>query len=235
MTFGSNSLDMNGTLGTYDGFIVQVDDTSKYQWGLSIGGVGNDTVGALLTESDGSVISGGDFSNTVWFGDVPKSATDSDIFVWKFLHDKDGDGIEDYVDNCLNKPNFNQTNFDSDLKGDECDNDDDNDGLNDFIDDCQYGYIGWNQSDVSLDYDSDGCNDIEEDLDDDNDGILDVDDNCQKGVLSWVVDNSSDLDNDGCRDIDEDEDDDSDGVLDVNDNCQFIVNPLQEDYERWNR
>ena len=61
------------------------------------------------------------------------------------------------------------------------------------LDDCQYGYIGWNQSDVSLDYDSDGCNDIEEDLDDDNDGILDVDDNCQKGVLRWVVDNSSDL------------------------------------------
>ena len=231
MTFGSNSVDMNVSSGAYDGFIVQVDDNSKFQWGLSVGGVGNDTVGALLAESDGSLIAGGDFSFTVWFGDVPRYATDLDIFVWKFQHDKDGDGIEDYVDNCRNKANFNQSNFDLDNNGDECDNDDDNDGLHDFLDDCQYGHIGWNQSNSSLDYDSDGCNDVVEDLDDDNDGILDVDDNCQKGVLSWVVDNNSDLDGDGCRDLDEDEDDDSDGVLDVNDNCQFIINPLQEDFE----
>ena len=231
MTFGSNTLAMNGTKGAFDGFIVQVDDNSIFQWALSIGGAGNDSVEALLTESDGSIISGGEFSFTVWFGDVPKSATDTDIFVWKFQHDKDGDGVEDYIDNCLNKPNTNQSNFDLDSKGDECDTDDDNDRLHDILDDCQYGYKDWNQSNVSLDYDRDGCNDFEEDLDDDNDGVSDLDDNCPKGVLSWVPDNSTDLDGDGCRDIDEDEDDDSDSVLDINDNCQFIANPLQEDYE----
>ena len=231
MTFGSNELVMNSSVGWYDGFIAQVDDTSKFQWALSIGGAGNDTVGALLTETDGSIISGGDFSYTVWFGDVPKSATDTDIFVWKFQHDKDSDGVEDYVDNCLNAANFNQSNFDSDLKGDACDSDDDNDGLHDVLDDCQYGLIGWNQSNTSLDHDSDGCNDFEEDFDDDNDGVLDLVDNCQKGTLNWVADNISDLDGDGCRDIDEDDDDDADGVLDVTDNCQYVVNPLQEDYE----
>ena len=57
------------------------------------------------------------------------------------------------------------------------------------LDDCQYGFIGWNQSNTSLDHDSDGCNDIEDDLDDDNDGILDIDDNCPTGVLDWTVDN----------------------------------------------
>ena len=86
------------------------------------------------------------------------------FFVWQFQHDKDGDGVRDYIDNCLNKPNLNQSNFDLDKKGDECDTDDDNDGLHDFLDNCQYGYKDWNQSNVSLDYDSDGCNDFEEDL-----------------------------------------------------------------------
>ncbi|MBJ62269.1 MAG: hypothetical protein CMB57_03360 [Euryarchaeota archaeon] len=231
MTFDNYNLGMNYSNGYYDGFIAQLDNNSDFQWALSIGGVGNDTVGALLTFSDGSVLAGGDFSGTVWFGNTPKTASDSDIFVWKFQHDKDGDGIRDYVDNCLNKPNSNQSNYDQDLRGDECDNDDDNDGLHDVLDDCQYGFTNWNQSNTSLDHDSDGCNDIEDDLDDDNDGILDIDDNCPTGVLDWTVDNSTDLDNDGCRDSDEDLDDDGDGVLDVNDNCQFMVNPLQEDFE----
>ena len=231
MTFGTNNLAKNGSIGNYDGFIAQLDNNSDYQWAMSIGGLANDTVGALLTLSDGTIISGGDFGGTVWFGNTPKTASDSDIFVWKFQHDKDDDGIADYVDNCLNSPNANQSNFDSDKKGDACDNDDDNDGLHDVLDDCQYGFINWNQSDTSLDHDSDGCNDIEDDLDDDNDGILDLDDNCPTGVLDWAVDSTSDLDGDGCRDIDEDQDDDGDSVLDVNDNCQFVVNPLQEDHE----
>jgi len=231
MKFGSTTLQKNTTTNHYDGFIAQVDNNSDFQWAMSIGGADNDTVGALLTLNDGTIVSGGDFSGTVWFGDTPRSATDQDIFVWVFQHDKDDDGITDYTDNCLNTANSNQSNFDSDLKGDACDTDDDNDGLHDALDDCQYGFLDWNQSNTSLDHDADGCKDIEEDNDDDNDGILDDNDNCPSGILDWVVDNSSDLDGDGCRDIDEDTDDDGDGVLDVNDNCQFVQNPLQEDYE----
>ena len=231
MTFGTNTLAKNSTTGYFDGFIAQIDNNSNYQWSLSIGGPGNDTVGALLTTSDGSIISGGDFTGTVWFGDIPRSATESDVFVWKFRHDKDGDGISDYYDNCLNVQNLNQSNHDSDRRGDACDTDDDNDGLHDVLDDCQYGFTNWNQSNVSLDHDSDGCNDIEDDEDDDNDGVLDIDDNCPKGILDWTVDSSSDLDGDGCRDSDEDLDDDGDSIPDLEDNCQYLVNPLQEDYE----
>ena len=215
----------------YDGFIAQVDSNSDFQWAFSIGGQDNDTVGALLTLSDGSIIAGGDFSGQVMFGNTNRYANDQDIFVWKFEHDKDGDGITDYVDNCLNTANVNQTNFDSDLKGDACDNDDDNDGLHDVLDDCQYGALEWNQSDTSLDYDSDGCKDSVEDDDDDNDGILDINDNCQIGVLEWTPDNATDMDGDGCRDEDEDLDDDADSIPDLDDNCHYVSNPNQEDYD----
>ena len=231
MSFGSNILTMNSTSGYYDGFIAQIDNNSNYQWSLSMGGYGNDTVGALLSTSDGSIVAGGNFNGTVWFGGTPSSSSESDVFVWKFQHDKDGDGVPDYTDNCLNIQNSNQSNYDADRKGDACDSDDDNDGLHDVLDDCQYGFKNWNQSNVSLDYDSDGCNDVEDDDDDDNDGILDGDDNCPTGVLDWTVDSSTDLDNDGCRDSDEDMDDDGDTILDLDDNCQYLVNPLQEDYE----
>ena len=231
MKFGTTTLQKNFTTNKFDGFIAQVDVDSDFQWAMSIGGADNDTVGALLALDDGSIIAGGEFSGTVWFGDTPRSATDQDVFVWKFQHDKDDDGVTDYTDNCLNTPNANQSNFDEDLKGDACDNDDDNDGLHDAIDDCPYGFIGWNQSNISLDHDSDGCKDIEEDNDDDNDGVIDSLDNCPTGHLDWTVDSSSDMDNDGCRDIDEDTDDDGDSVLDENDNCQFTPNPTQDDFE----
>jgi len=232
MIFDTFTMVENNTAALkYDGFIAQIDNNSDFQWAFSIGGADNDTVGALLTLDDGSIIAGGDFSGTAWFGDMPRIANDQDIFVWKFQHDKDGDGITDYVDNCLNTANVNQSNFDSDLKGDACDNDDDNDGLHDVLDDCQYGVLEWNQTNVSLDYDADGCKDFEEDTDDDNDGVLDLVDNCQAGVMDWTPDNLTDLDGDGCRDEDEDLDDDGDTIIDLDDNCQYLVNPLQEDYD----
>jgi hypothetical protein len=231
MKFGTTTLLKNTSFYKYDGFIAQVDNDSDFQWGMSIGGADNDTVGALLAMNDGTLIAGGDFSGTVWFGDTPRTATDQDVFVWMFQHDKDDDGVTDYTDNCLNTANSNQSNFDEDLKGDACDTDDDNDGLHDALDDCQYGFLDWNQSNTSLDYDADGCKDIEEDDDDDNDGILDSADNCITGVLDWTVNSTSDLDGDGCRDVDEDSDDDGDSVLDIEDNCHYTSNPLQEDYE----
>ena len=41
---------------------------------------------------DGTIVSGGD-CGTVWFGDTPRSATDQDVFVWVFQHDKDDDEL----------------------------------------------------------------------------------------------------------------------------------------------
>tara|TARA_B110001452_G_C15236397_1_gene428063 strand:+ start:43 stop:3510 length:3468 start_codon:yes stop_codon:yes gene_type:complete len=231
MKFDSTTLLKNTTTNKFDAFIAQVANDSDFQWAISFGGADNDTAGALLSMPDGSIIAGGDFSGTVWFGSTPRTATDQDIFVWKFEHDKDNDGITDYSDNCLNTPNSNQSNFDLDLKGDACDSDDDNDGLHDVLDDCRYGVTEWNQSNTTLDHDADGCIDVEEDNDDDNDGVLDIDDNCPSGVLDWVVDSTSDLDGDGCRDLDEDFDDDGDGVLDEDDNCQYEANPNQDDFE----
>ena len=232
MKFGTQVVAKNNSMALkYDGFIAQVDNNSDYQWAFSIGGQDNDTVGALLTLDDGTIIAGGDFSGTVWFGNMPRYANDQDVFVWKFQHDKDGDGITDYVDNCLNTANANQSNFDSDKQGDACDNDDDNDGLHDVLDDCRYGDMAWNQSNVSLDYDADGCKDVTEDDDDDNDGYLDIDDNCPSGVLEWVPDNSTDMDGDGCRDSDEDLDDDGDTINDIDDNCHYTINTDQADYD----
>jgi hypothetical protein len=214
-----------------DFFIAQIDNDSDFLWAMSVGGGDNDTAGALLVESDGTIIAGGDFSGTVWFGSIPRSATDQDIFVWKFEHDLDNDTIPDYVDNCLKTPNLNQSNHDGDLKGDNCDTDDDNDGLHDVLDDCQYGYLDWNQSNVSLDLDGDGCNDDNEDTDDDSDGVLDQVDNCPRGIVDWTPTNLTDIDNDGCQDADEDWDDDGDNVNDDVDNCQYVVNPEQENYD----
>ena len=117
MKFGSSTLQKNSSTMYFDGFMAQVGNNSNYQWSMSIGGAGNDTVGALLAMDDGTIVSGGDFSGTVWFGDTPRSATDQDVFVWVFQHDKDDDGITDYTDNCLNVANANQSNFDSDIRG----------------------------------------------------------------------------------------------------------------------
>ena len=232
--FGTTTLQKNSSTSYYDGFIAQIDFDSDFQWAMSIGGAGNDTVGALLALNDGTLIAGGDFSGTVWFGGIPRTATQQDIFVWMFQHDKDDDGVTDYTDNCLNTANTNQSNFDGDLRGDACDSDDDNDGLHDVLDDCQYGLIDWNQSNTTFDHDADGCKDIGEDNDDDNDGVYDDVDNCPSGVLDWVVDSSSDMDGDGCQDSDEDIDDDGDSVLDVEDNCHYTVNPSQVDYDEDN-
>ena len=49
--------------------------------------------------------------------------------------DADGDGVLDVSDNCVNTPNSDQSNHDSDDDGDACDSDDDNDGVNDDVPD----------------------------------------------------------------------------------------------------
>ncbi len=47
--------------------------------------------------------------------------------------DEDRDGIADDADNCSEKANADQADYDNDGKGDLCDSDDDNDGLSDAV------------------------------------------------------------------------------------------------------
>ncbi|MED5351190.1 MAG: hypothetical protein VYB50_06860 [Candidatus Thermoplasmatota archaeon] len=224
----------NRTSNSYDDFyIAQLSHTGTWQWAFSNGGGFTDSVGGLLALSDGSIVAAGDFSGLVILdsGNTLYSSGDGDMFVWKFFHDADDDDVGDYWDNCINVPNLNQTDYENDELGDACDPDDDNDGLHDVLDDCNQGFIGWNQTDPTLDHDADGCHDEEEDLDDDADGVLDVDDLCPKGINNWTSTYELDMDGDGCQDETEDVDDDADGVLDVDDNCPIISTSNQADYD----
>ena len=67
----------------------------------------------------------------------------------------------------------------------------------DVNDDCPTGDLGWTSS-SSTDYDSDGCQDSNEDADDDNDSVMDVNDDCPTGELDWISQKTTDHDLDGC-------------------------------------
>ncbi|MDE0708268.1 MAG: peptide-N-glycosidase F-related protein, partial [Candidatus Poseidoniales archaeon] len=101
--------------------------------------------------------------------------------------------------------------------------DDDDDGRSDTSDRCARGLIGWNSSNLSLDHDSDGCQDTSEDNDDDDDTITDPFDNCPLGTPGWQSTGASDYDRDGCRDTGDDLDDDNDGTPDTIDSCPYGV------------
>jgi len=231
-TLNLGYVQVNKTVSFYDDFfIAQISASGTWQWGMSNGGGENDNIGGLLALPDGSLVAAGDFSGTLNLDNSFLTATGRDLFVWHFYHDADDDSVPDYSDNCITIVNLDQLNYDADSWGDVCDTDDDNDGLHDVLDDCYQGFIGWNQSDTTLDLDQDGCNDDEEDTDDDADGVLDIDDTCPRGNYSWTSSNITDLDGDGCQDIDEDDDDDDDTILDIDDNCQVMVNTNQENHD----
>ena len=146
--------------------------------------------------------------------------------------DMDGDGYDDYWDDCEGPAvNWVQSDWTLDRDGDGCrdsdeDDDDDGDGVDDVVDSCDDFSTKHNwSSTLATDYDTDGCHDIDEDDDDDSDGIVDDFDSCPRNPSnrSWTSSASSDYDTDGCQDSDEDADDDSDGIDDVLDNCQLGV------------
>ena len=77
--------------------------------------------------------------------------------------------VDDVITHCELISNVDQTNCDGDAEGDVCDADDDNDGVLDVDDQCPKSPLGW-LTNPSVDFDQDGCHDMNEDWDDDGDG-----------------------------------------------------------------
>ena len=118
--------------------------------------------------------------------------------------DADSDGIADADDNCLNTPNSDQSDLDSDGAGDACDEDADGDGVSGSDD-----AFPLDSSEIS-DGDGDGIGDIT-DTDRDGDGVVNNED-------AFPDDSTETTDTDGDRVGDNaDTDDDGDGIIDTDD------------------
>jgi outer membrane protein OmpA-like peptidoglycan-associated protein len=117
------------------------------------------------------------------------------------VRDRDGDGINDDIDQCPDEAE----DRDGFQDGDGCpDPDNDGDGILDIVDQCPDDPEDFNGYE-----DTDGC--PEGNRDRDGDGILDRDDQCPDDP----EDKDGFQDEDGCPDPDNDRD----GILDVDDKC----------------
>lgn len=106
--------------------------------------------------------------------------------------DRDGDGVNNSVDNCPDDANPGQNDTDVDLIGDACDNDIDNDGVPNVNDNCEF--VG-NADQADLDNDALGnlCDD-----DRDGDGANNTADNCPDVSNANQVDIDEDDIGDAC-------------------------------------
>ena len=119
-------------------------------------------------------------------------SADGDPYVWAVMDrnskyavglnvDRDGDGVNNWADNCVGSSNSNQLNTDGDGSGNECDLDDDNDSKADTADNCPL-----QANNDQLDHDADGAGDAC-DVDDDGDHVIDSADRCQATVIGTIV------------------------------------------------
>lgn len=122
------------------------------------------------------------------------------------LHDDDGDGVPDSVDNCVSVRNADQKDDDGDGRGDRCDN-------------CPTL-----QNADQRDSDHNGVGDVC--TDSDGDSILDPYDNC----IAYANLDQNDKNQNGIGDPCDD--DDGDRVENARDNCPFDANRMQGDEDQ---
>ncbi|MBI2344360.1 MAG: thrombospondin type 3 repeat-containing protein [Deltaproteobacteria bacterium] len=184
--------------------------------------------------------------NTSPFATVIKPLESSD-----FGTDGDGDSVADFIDNCPNKANIDQSNSDDDGFGDACDlcpnvsdpdqadldgdgvgeacdNDIDGDGVLNGADNCPLVDNG-NQKDADGDGVGDACeagSNGNGTTDADSDGIPDTLDNCPAMANPNQEDSNGDGIGNAC-----DSDTDGDGLVNGSDNCPFVENPDQDDLD----
>ena len=119
-------------------------------------------------------------------------SAEGDPYVWAVMDrnsqyavgltvDRDGDGLNNWADNCIGSANSNQLDTDGDSAGDACDVDDDEDRVLDLSDNCPLN-INTDQAD----FDGDGTGNVC-DFDDDNDAVLDGADQCLTTAANSVV------------------------------------------------
>ena len=187
----------NTTLGVFDtrsAYLAKINFTGGNQSEIvdlfvSTGSTNSDARTNSVAVSDknhlwiGGRMSPGAQENT-FFGESVGGGLVRTAFAIQLGSDFDGDKIPYRTDNCKFTANENQSNYDSDMYGDLCDDDDDDDGIIDDSDDCEFSNPLPFYSNSSTDNDGDGCYDDYEDNDDDNDGFSDlVDTTCEKAIL----------------------------------------------------
>ena len=242
---GSASFGSHTVSSAYMGMVIAGIDTSgNWLWAEAADGAYNDEGYSIATMPSGSIVSMGSHcgggvavgqSCSITLGSSSEStlgnvfsdpnqygyAFNTGIHLWAIQADSDGDGVGNGDDNCPSTPNVDQSDIDSDNLGDVCDDDMDGDGKDNDYDNCDGPEVNWDNTDVSIDMDQDGCVDATEDQDDDGDGVDDVDDPCTGTMYKqqWSSNSANDYDSDGCHDSEEDPDDDNDAVNDVDDDC----------------
>ncbi len=239
-SFGSTTLS-----STYMGMVIAGIDTSgNWLWAEAADGAYNDEGYSIAVMPSGSIVSMGSHcgggvavgqSCSITLGSGSEStlgnvfsdpsrygyAFNTGIHLWAIQADSDGDGVGNVDDNCPADANTDQSDIDGDYIGDVCDDDLDGDGKLNADDNCDGPEVNWDNTDIGLDMDQDGCLDSSEDMDDDGDGVDDVNDPCTGTNFKqqWSSNTANDHDSDGCHDSEEDPDDDNDLVFDFYDDC----------------